>query len=328
MFRGTKNLSTSELGTLATALGGSFNAATSDTITAYKFTVPAADLDAVLRVESDRMRDVLDAKSQWQNERGAIEQEVATRRIRRPGGDFFRDAQALAYAGTPYAHQGVGTKPAFDRLTGPQIKAFRRRWYAPDNAVLVIAGDVDPARTLAQVRRAASKRFPRARCPRTRPRASSRSSAPCCAGPRPWSYPLAIVGFRMPGLDSPDFLPSYVLQGILDSPRGPLRALVDAGDALDAQWVSLPYVPEAQFGVCDRRARTARRSRSDGHARLDAILSGIAAAWRAARAVRVDPPPARSQAKRRAATRSPRWPPTGRPRSRSTANRRSRASKS
>ena len=67
MFRGTKNLATSELGTIATALGGDFNAQTSDMTTQYQFTVPAADLDAVLRIESDRMRDVLDAQSQWQN---------------------------------------------------------------------------------------------------------------------------------------------------------------------------------------------------------------------------------------------------------------------
>ena len=72
MFRGTKNLSTSELGTIATALGGSFNAETSETLTQYEFTIPAADLDAVLRIESDRMRDILDEQKQWETERNAL----------------------------------------------------------------------------------------------------------------------------------------------------------------------------------------------------------------------------------------------------------------
>src|ERR1700722_13137476 len=72
MFRGTPNLSTSALGTIATALGGDFNASTSDTLTQFQFTVPSADLDAVFRIESDRMRDINDAQEQWQNERGAI----------------------------------------------------------------------------------------------------------------------------------------------------------------------------------------------------------------------------------------------------------------
>ena len=52
----------------------------------------------------------------------------------------------------------------------------------------------------------------------------------------------------MPGVNSPDFLPSFVLQGILDSARGPLHALADAGEALDGEWISMPYVPEAQLG--------------------------------------------------------------------------------
>src|SRR5665213_3082591 len=151
MFRGTRNLTTSELGTIATALGGDFNAQTSEMTTQYQFTVPAADLDAVLRIEADRMRDVLDLQSEWQNERGAIEQEVA-RDESAPGSDFFDDAQKIAFKGTPYEHPGVGTRTAFDALTGPQIKAFWKRWYAPNNAVLVIAGNVDPAQTLASVR--------------------------------------------------------------------------------------------------------------------------------------------------------------------------------
>src|SRR5271165_4319584 len=151
MFRGTQNLSTSQLGTIATALGGDFNAQTSNTLTEFEFTVPASDLDAVLRIESDRMHDVLDLQSQWENERGAIEQEVI-RDESTPGADFFREAQAFLFAGTPYARPGVGTISAFNRLTGPEIKKFYERWYAPNNAVLVIAGDFDKNAVLAQVR--------------------------------------------------------------------------------------------------------------------------------------------------------------------------------
>jgi zinc protease len=273
MFRGTKHLSTSELGTVATALGGSFNASTTDTLTQYQFTVPAADLDAVLRIESDRMRDVLDAQSQWQNERGAIEQEVL-RDESAPGNDFFRVVQLLAYAGTPYGHEGVGTKAAFDKLTGPQIKAFHDRWYAPNNAVLVVAGDVDPARALAQIRTRfeaiPSRPVPRHAAARLRPLART-----VLHRPTRLVYPLAVVGFRLPGVESPDFLPSFVLQGVLDSPRGNVHALADSGEALDAQWISLPYVPEAQLGL----ASAALGANADPHRaalKLEAILSGYA----------------------------------------------------
>ncbi len=245
MFRGTKNLSTSELGTVATALGGDFNAETSPTLTQYEFTVPASNVDAVLRIESDRMRDILDAQSEWQNERGAIEQEVQSD-LSSPGNDYYSDAQKIAFAGTPYAHPGVGTRAAFDRLTGPELKAFYRKWYAPNNAVFVIAGDVDPPSLLAQIK----SRFESIPA-RVVPAHQSVPLAPLrrtvLQRPTTLVYPLASVGFRMPGVRSPDFVASYLLQQVLQSPRGALRALVDSGEALDGQWISMPYVPEAQL---------------------------------------------------------------------------------
>ncbi len=273
MFRGTPNLSTSELGTVATALGGEFNAATTDSTTHYQFTVPAADLDAVLRIESDRMRDVLDAQAQWENERGAIEQEVL-RDQSEPGNDFFRDVQLIAYAHTPYGHEGVGTRAAFDRLTGPRIKEFYNRWYAPNNAVLVVAGDVDPAQTLEGIR-ARFESIPRRAVPAHAVAHFEPLRRTVLARPTTLVYPLAAVGFRLPGVDSDDFLPSFVLQGILDSQRSPLRSLVDTGAALDADWVSLPYVDEAQLGF----ATAALRPGADplrASQQLEEILAGYA----------------------------------------------------
>ncbi|MFN2460535.1 MAG: M16 family metallopeptidase [Candidatus Velthaea sp.] len=273
MFRGTKNLSTSELGTVATALGGHFNAATSDTLTQYQFTVPAADLDAVLRIESDRMRDVLDAQAQWQNERGAIEQEVL-RDESEPGADFFSAVHALVYAGTPYGHEGVGTKAAFDRLTGPAIKAFHDRWYAPNNALLVVAGDVDPQRALAQIRgrfeSIPTRRVPAHAAAQLRP-----LRRVVIARPTTLIYPLAAVSFRFPGITSADFLPSFVLQGILNSRRGPLRALVDTGEALDGEWISMPYVPEAQIGIAAAALRPGADAAKSAE-RLQALLAAYA----------------------------------------------------
>jgi zinc protease len=246
MFRGTKNLTTSELGTIATALGGDFNAQTSENTTQYQFTVPAADLDAVLRIESDRMRDVLDLQSQWQNERGAIEQEVA-RDEAAPGSDFFTDAQAIAYKGTVYEHPGVGTKAAFDALTGPRLKTFWQRWYAPNNAVLVIAGNVDLERTLAAVR-SHFESIPQKPVPAHQSAHFQPLKRTVLRRATTLAYPLAAVGFRFPGLDDPDFLASFVLQGVLGADRGALHELGDAGLALEGEWTSMPYVKEAQLG--------------------------------------------------------------------------------
>jgi zinc protease len=246
MFRGTKNLSTSELGTIATALGGDFNAETSEMTTQFQFTVPAADLDSVLRIESDRMHGVLDLQSQWQNERGAIEQEVA-RDEAQPGSDFFTDASAIAYKGTVYEHPGVGTKAAFDALTGPRLKAFWDRWYAPNNAVLVIAGDVDPAATLASVQ-AHFQGIPEKKIPAHQSAQFQALKRTVIRRTTTLAYPLAAIGFRMPGLQDPDFLASFVLQGVLGADRGALHELGDDGLALDGEWTPMPYVKEAQLG--------------------------------------------------------------------------------
>ena len=273
MFRGTKHLSTSELGTVATALGGSFNAATTDTTTEYQFTVPAADLDAVLRIESDRMRDVLDAQSQWQNERGAIEQEVL-RDQSSPGNDFFSEVHRIMWKGTPYGHEGVGTRAAFDRLTGPEIKAFHNTWYAPNNAVLVIAGDVDPRTALEHIRTRFDN-IPKRAVPAHAVAHLEPLNAVQLDQPTTLVYPLALVALRLPGLNSPDFLASFVLQGILNSERGPLRALVDSGEALDSSWVSMPYVPEAQVGFATAALSPGSDPRKSA-ARLEGILTAYA----------------------------------------------------
>ncbi len=245
MFRGTRRLSTSELGTVATALGGDFNASTSDTLTQFSFTVPASNLDAVLRIESDRMTDVLDAQSEWQNERGAIEQEVI-RDESTPGGDFFSEAQAIAFAGSPYSHQGVGTVAAFNRLTGTELKEFYKRWYAPNNAVFVIAGNVDADAVLAEVRERFSTIPKRAIAPHAAVNLTTLRRT-MIRRPTTLVYPLAAIGFRFPGIESQDFLPAFVLQQMLGSERGPFRALVDSGASIDAEWTPLPYLPVGQL---------------------------------------------------------------------------------
>lgn len=246
MYRGTHNISGAELGTIATALGGDFNAQTKETTTQYSFTVPAADLEVILRIEADRMRAINDDQSAWQIERGAIEQEVAAD-LSQPGNDFFDHVRAIAFRGTGYEHDGVGTKAAFDRLTGSELQEFHARWYAPNNAVLVIAGDVEPTVALAQVRAhfAAIPRRPIASHAIAHPPTIQRT---VLHERSTMIYPLATVAYRFPGISDRDFLPSYVLQAMLGSATGPLQTLQDSGDALDAEWSSMPYVPEGQIG--------------------------------------------------------------------------------
>ena len=152
MFRGSPGLSAAQLSTIAAAMGGDFNADTQQAVTQYFFTVPAEDLDIALRIEAIRMRGILATQKIWTLERGAIEQEVA-QDLSNPQYVFYSKLLEAMYAGTPYAHDALGTRESFDRTTGAMLRNFHRTWYAPNNAILVIVGDVEPDVTLATVKR-------------------------------------------------------------------------------------------------------------------------------------------------------------------------------
>ena len=113
-------------------------------VTQYFFTVPAGDLETALHIEALRMRDVLTADALWRQERGAIEQEVA-QDDSNPQYLSMRALLAQMFAGTPYAHDALGTRPWFQKTTGAMLKDFHRKWYGAEQCGFVIVGDVDPS---------------------------------------------------------------------------------------------------------------------------------------------------------------------------------------
>jgi zinc protease len=181
-FRGCAGLSADQIAAIYAQLGGNQNADTQQNITQYFVTVPAQDLEVALRVDSACMQDVEDSDEQWAEERGAIEQEVS-RDLSNPTYKFITRLNEDLFSGTPYAHDALGTKPSFDATTGAMLRKFYQDWYAPNNAILVIAGDVDPAAALAKVKqlygpikRKTLPAHPPSTCSRSRPRVS-RSTA-------------------------------------------------------------------------------------------------------------------------------------------------------
>src|SRR5512146_1987058 len=152
MFRGSPGLTADQLADIGSVMGGNFNANTRESVTQYLFTVPAEDLDVALHIEAIRMAGALDSASQWKQERGAIEQEVA-QDVSDPDYVLYEKMRAEMFAGTPYAHDALGTRPSFEATTAGMLQHFYDTWYAPNNAILVIAGDVDPKSTLLEVKR-------------------------------------------------------------------------------------------------------------------------------------------------------------------------------
>jgi zinc protease len=242
MFRGSPGLSADQLADIGSIVGGDFNANTREGMTQYLFTVPAEDLDVALHIEALRMRAVLDTPKEWQNERGAIEQEVA-QDMSEPSYVLYEKLRARMFAGTPYAHDALGTRPSFDKTTAAMLKSFHDTWYAPNNAILVIAGNVDPPGTLIEVRQLfgdiGAKKLPPKPPVRLRP-------------VQPTSFTVdtdrpsgtLMIALRTPGPRDDDFAALEVLADVLSSHRFDLFGLVPQGKAIAAEF-ELDPLPEA-----------------------------------------------------------------------------------
>ncbi|HTV51738.1 MAG TPA: pitrilysin family protein, partial [Steroidobacteraceae bacterium] len=242
MFRGSPGLSAEQLANIGSIMGGNFNANTRETLTQYLYTVPADDVDVALHIEAVRMRGVDDTAKQWSQERGAIEQEVAAD-LSNPGYVLYTQLRALAFAGTPYAHDALGTRPSFDRTTAQMLKHFHDTWYAPNNAILVVVGDVEPQQVLAKVRSLFGA-IPRKSVPAPPPVRLEPMHAASLSVPTDQPNGMQMIAMRVPGLDSPDFPALEVLADVLSSRRFSLYGLVPQGKALDADF-SLDPLPQA-----------------------------------------------------------------------------------
>ena len=232
MFRGSPGLTADQLSGISAQLGGDMDAYTTSTTTTYYFTVPADDLDLTLKIESLRMAGVDDTQADWEKERGAIEQEVA-RDNSSPMFVLQAKARQRIFAGTPYADTGLGTKESFDQTTADMLKSFYNTWYAPDNALLVIAGDVDPRAVLSKVEGLFGK-IPARQPPVKAAITLQPVSAETISSTTDQPYGFVSYTFRAPGYHSPGYASSAILAQVLDSPRGPITALAYEGKALDA----------------------------------------------------------------------------------------------
>ncbi|MGH7990846.1 MAG: M16 family metallopeptidase, partial [Limisphaerales bacterium] len=147
MFRGSPGLSADQLAAISAAFGGDDDADTQQGVTQFFFTTPAENLGVALRVEATRMKDLLPDESLWTKERGAIEQEVAQDHSN-PEYVFYEQLLAAVFKGSPYAHSPLGTRPSFNKTTDAMLRKFHNTWYAPNNAVLVVVGNIEPEKVL------------------------------------------------------------------------------------------------------------------------------------------------------------------------------------
>ncbi|WP_186312332.1 M16 family metallopeptidase [Cereibacter sediminicola] len=155
MFKGTDDLAAGEFSATVEAQGGDDNAFTSWDYTAYFQRVAADRLDLMMKMEADRMRDLEMTEEDVRTERQVVLEERSQRIDSDPGSIFSEQSRAAAYLNHPYGIPIIGWRHEIEQLDREDAFSFYRTYYAPNNAILVVAGDVDPA----EVRRMAEEHY-------------------------------------------------------------------------------------------------------------------------------------------------------------------------
>ena len=143
MFKGTSNHKAGEFGARIAEIGGSENAFTSYDYTAYFQQVSPDALETMMSYEADRMRNLILTDAVIGPERDVILEERNTRVENDPGALLEEESQATLYQNHPYRIPVIGWKHEIEKLNRTDAVAFYDRYYAPNNAVLVVAGDVN-----------------------------------------------------------------------------------------------------------------------------------------------------------------------------------------
>ena len=152
MFKGTRAHGKGEFARLVEQSGGQDNAFTSQDVTSYYVDIAADRIDLVLRLEADRMRNLLLDPKEIDAERAVVMEERRTRSEDDPEGALSEELSAIAFKAHPYRWPTIGWMEDIRRVGAAEIRAFYDTYYVPNNALLVAVGDFDARALLDRVR--------------------------------------------------------------------------------------------------------------------------------------------------------------------------------
>jgi zinc protease len=232
MFRGTHAISSAGLDDMNSRLGADLNAQTQNEVTHYYFVVPADRVDTLLHVEADRMRNLkLDPKD-WTLERGAVLQEWAQDHSNPIFSFIFGSVAEKVYPGSRLGETALGAKADIEKATVADLKRYYDAWYRPNNATLVVTGDVKAADVFAS----AQKWFgpiPAHALPARKQYTAVAATGATVSQKAEFPFTLVDEAYAAPG-DAPatehDQIRNDIAVAAMSNPRGPYRAaLVESG---------------------------------------------------------------------------------------------------
>ncbi|MFN2348200.1 MAG: M16 family metallopeptidase [Thioalkalivibrio sp.] len=220
MFKGTARYPSGEFSRIIAEQGGRENAFTSRDYTAYYQVLAADRLEIALRLEADRMRNITLPEDEFVQEMRVVQEERRLRTEDNPNALLFEQVNASAWLNSPYGIPVVGWMSDIQNYTVADMRAWYDRWYAPNNATLVVVGDVEPE----AVHRMARRYFGPIKSrdlPDIKPRSETRQQGERRVTVRaPARVPAVLMGYKVPVLMTAeeDWEPYALLvaAGILD----------------------------------------------------------------------------------------------------------------
>ena len=153
MFKGTRSLGPGEFSRRIAAAGGRDNAFTSKDYTGYFQTLHKSQLELAMRLEADRMSNLALNPDEFAREIKVVMEERRWRTEDRPRATLYERLMAAAFVAHPYRNPVVGWMSDLQNMRHEDAQAFYERWYAPNNALLVVVGDVVPSEVFALAQR-------------------------------------------------------------------------------------------------------------------------------------------------------------------------------
>jgi predicted Zn-dependent peptidase len=239
MFDGTTNIGADQFSDYVIRSGGIDNAYTTEDSTVFWETTPSSQLPVVLWLEADRMRNLDITETVFNNEREVVEEERRLRFDNPPYGTVVETLYQHAYTVHPYRHMTIGSMHDLDNAKLEDIRDFYDTYYVPNNATLVIVGDLDPLETEPMIRKYFGLLERGARLPTNHlPQEPLQTAKRVVKLALNVALPAFVEGYHMPADGTPDAYPLRLASNILsegESSRIYRRLVYDKQIALEAE---------------------------------------------------------------------------------------------
>ncbi|PPD21306.1 MAG: peptidase M16 [Methylomonas sp.] len=224
MFKGTKNYPAGEFSRIVAENGGQENAFTGTDYTAYFQTLEKSRLEISFKLEADRMR-YLDLKAEeLEKEREVVTEERRMRTDDRPRAKMQEHFNAVAFTNSPYQNPIIGWPSDIAHYTIADLNDWYQRWYAPNNATLVVVGDIDTRQVVELAEKYFAPLTPSQITPVKPQSEVDQLGTRKLTVKAPAKLPYVLMGYKAPALTTPgaeaDVYALEVLAGILDGGNG------------------------------------------------------------------------------------------------------------